>query len=202
MAQSIASLGKTSDHQLSLNIKSVGLTNEQLHRLCSDNPELKFEVTAEGELIVMSPTGSKTGIRNSKLTTRLLNWAETDGTGVCFDSSTLFALPNGAKRSPDASWIHLDRWNALSENEQEDFAPICPDFVVELRSKSDRLKPLQKKMAEYIKNGAQLGWLIDPENRRVHIYRPNQDVEILDNPDSLNGETVLPGFVLNLSDIW
>ncbi len=202
MAQSIASLSKTTEHRLSLNIKSVGLTNKQLHRLCSDNPELKFEVTAEGELLVMSPTGSKTGIRNSKLTARLSIWAEQDGTGVCFDSSTLFVLPNKAKRSPDVSWIRLERWNALTEKEQEDFAPICPDFVVELRSASDRVTTLQKKMVEYMKNGAQLGWLIDPKNKRVYIYRPNQEVEVIDNPERVSGEAVLPGFVLQLTEIW
>ena len=150
----------------------------------------------------MPPTGSWTGHRNTKLTQRLANWADKDGTGIVFDSSTLFKLPNGAKRSPDASWIRRERYDQLTEEEKEGFSPICPDFVIELRSRTDRLTTLQEKMAEYIENGAQLGWLIDPINKRVFIYRPEQPIECLDQPESLSGESVLIGFTLNLREIW
>src|SRR5262249_22716107 len=148
------------------------------------------------ELVIMPPTGSKTGWRNSKITYRLTAWAESDGNGLAFDSSTLFTLPNGAKRSPDASWVRRERWEALTEDQQEGFAPLCPDFVVELRSPSDRLSDLQEKMQEYIDNGICLGWLIDPLEKRVHIYRPGHSIETLNNPVTLNGDPVLPGFVL------
>jgi Uma2 family endonuclease len=187
---------------LTLNVKSVGLTDDQFFMLWRDNPELRLELTAEKELIIMPPSGSKTGWRNSRLNYRLVRWSDTDGTGITFDSSTGFTLPNGAKRSPDAAWVRRDRWEALSEEEQEEFAPLCPDFVIELRSPRDRLSTLQSKMAEYIENGAQLGWLIDPRNKRVHIYRPGRPVEVLESPDSVEGGPVLPGFVMNLVDIW
>lgn len=187
---------------LELNVKSVGLTDEQFYLLCRDNPDLRFELTAQKALIIMPPTGSRTGWRNSKLTHRLANWAEADGTGLTFDSSTGFTLPNGAKPSPDAAWVRRERWEALSDDEQDGFAPLCPDFAIELRSPRDSLSTLQIKLSEYIENGAQLGWLIDPGNRRVYIYRPGQPVEGLENPDSIEGSPVLPGFVLNLADIW
>jgi len=164
-------------------------------------PELRMELTQEGELIVMAPTKTKTGSRNVKLSARLENWAEQTGSGETFDSSTIFTLPDGALRSPDASWIEKSQWEALTEDEQEDFALICPDFVAELRSSSDRLSAVQKKMQEWITNGARLGWLIDPRSRRVEIYRPGQEVEILDNPTSVSGEPVLPGFTLDLKGI-
>jgi Uma2 family endonuclease len=187
---------------LTLSVKSVRLTDKQFFLLCRDNPELRLELTAGKELIIMPPTGPKTGWRNSKLTQRLANWAEADGTGLTFDSSTGFTLPNGAKRSPDAAWVRRERWEALSEEEQEEFAPLCPDFVIELRSPRDSLATLQSKMSEYIENGAKLGWLIDPRNKRVYIYRPGQPAEVLESPNSLDGESVLPGFVMNLVDIW
>jgi Uma2 family endonuclease len=129
-------------------------------------------------------------------------WTENDSSGVCFDSSAIFALPNGARRSPDASWLRLEKWDRLSERQQVSFAPICPDFVVELRSPSDPLPVLLDKMSEYIANGASLGWLIDPFKRQVYVYEPNQEVVILDNPDTVSGEPVLPGFKLNLSSVW
>ncbi len=185
-----------------INVQAVQLTDEQFMLLCRENPELRLEMTAQHELVIMPPTGSKTGWRNSKLTQRLANWAETDGTGLVFDSSTGFRLPNGAKRSPDVSWLRRARWEALTEAQQNGFAPLCPDFVVELRSQQDQLSVLQEKMQEYLATGAQLGWLIDPLEKRVHIYRSKQTVEIRNDPASLDGEVVLPGFVLDVRELW
>ncbi|MEH1785102.1 Uma2 family endonuclease [Nostoc sp.] len=179
----------------------IDLTDDQFFQMCQQNRDYRFERTASGELLIMSPTGSDTGRRNVKITTQLDIWNSDTNLGEVFDSSTGFILPNGAERSPDASWIKIERWNALTPEQQEKFAPICPDFVVELRSPSDSLKDLQEKMQEYIENGAQLGWLIDRKNKRVEIYRPGEDVEILNNPTSLSGENVLPGFALNLQQI-
>ena len=185
-----------------INVQAVQLTDEQFALLCQENPELRLELTAQSELVIMPPTGSKTGWRNSKLTQRLANWAETDGTGLVFDSSTGFRLPNGAKRSLDGAWLRRARWEALTEAQQNGFAPLCPDFVVELRSQQNRLATLQEKMQEYLATGAQLGWLIDPLEKRVHIYRPKQAVEIRDDPASLAGEAILPGFVLDVRELW
>ncbi len=176
-------------------------TDEEFAEFCAQNPELRIEMNSEGEMIIMPPVVSEGGRRNFLLTARFGAWVETDGTGVGFDSSTGFTLPNGAKRSPDASWILLARWNAVSDEQKEEFAPICPDFVVELRSKSDRLKTLQSKMEEYLANGAQLGWLIDPLEKKVHIYRRDNPVEILDNPAEISGEPLLTGFTLKLKSI-
>jgi Uma2 family endonuclease len=187
---------------LSVNLQSIHLTDEQFYRLCEDNPELRLELTAEGELIVMSPTGSKTGLRNSRLTTQLGEWARKHGNGVAFDSSTGFSLPNGSKRSPDASWLSRERWDALTAEEQEGFAPVCPDFVVELRSPRDSVDALKKKMSEYIDNGASLGWLVDPIEKRVHVFRPGERVQCLESPSRLEGDPILSGFVLDLDDIW
>ncbi|MBN3949908.1 MAG: Uma2 family endonuclease [Nostoc sp. NMS7] len=179
----------------------IDLTDEQFFQMCQKNRDYRFERTASGELLIMPPTGSDTGRRNVKISTQLDIWNSESNLGEVFDSSTGFTLPNGAERSPDASWITIERWNTLTPEEQEKFAPICPDFVVELRSRSDSLKELQEKMQEYIENGTQLGWLIDRKNKRVEIYRPGKDVEILENPASLSGENVLPGFVLDLQQI-
>lgn len=188
---------------LTINFQSINLTDEQFAQLCRDNRDLRFEMTAQGELIVMPPTGSKTGWRNGKINQRLANWADADGRGLCFDSSTGFILPDGAKRSPDAAWVRRERWEALSEKEQEGFAPLCPDFVVELRSSADPLGDLQGKMLEYIENGARLGWLIDPQSKRVYVYHPQQQAaECLENPEEVSGETVLPGFALNVRELW
>lgn len=176
-------------------------TAKEFADLAAAYPELRMELTKEGELILMQATFSKTGMLNFKLIVRFGEWSESNGLGFGFDSSTVFTLPNGAKRSPDLSWIEASRWNALTQAEQEDFSLICPDFVAELRSKTDRLSAVQKKMREYMDNGARLGWLIDPQSRRVEIYRPGQDVEILDDPASVSGEPVLPGFMLDLSGI-
>jgi Uma2 family endonuclease len=150
----------------------------------------------------MPGTGGQTGARNAILTSQLVVWARKDGTGISFDSSTMFALPNGARRSPDGSWVQREKWDSLTERQQETFAPICPDFVVELRSPSDRLSEVRAKMDEYMENGASLGWLIDPFEFRVYVYRPEHEVVILENPDTVSGEPLLPGFTLNLTELW
>ena len=181
-------------------IKSMDI--EQFYEFCQANRDLRIERTASGEVIITPPAFSDTGNRNIKIAQQLTNWADYDGTGETFDSSAGFTLPNGATRSPDASWIKLERWNALSEEQQASFAPICPDFVIELRSKSDTLRNLQDKMQEYIDNGTLLGFLIDCKIRKVHIYRPNQEPEILDNPEVVSAAPELPGFILRMATIW
>jgi Uma2 family endonuclease len=178
------------------------VSDEEFAELCRLNPELQFERTSEGELVIMAPTGGKTGRRNAKLMMAFGLWAERDGTGQSFDSSTLFSLPNSARRSPDLSWVRNKRWNALTAQEQDEFPPLCPDFVVELRSRTDRLTTQQEKMEEYIANGAQLGWLIDPLERKVHIYRADAGTEILDDPQTVSGEPLLKGFVLDVQSLW
>ncbi|MEZ2239422.1 Uma2 family endonuclease [Microcoleus sp.] len=178
------------------------VTDEQFQQIAAVNRDLRLERTATGELIVMAPTGSETGNRNQDMSGQLWLWNRQTKLGVVFDSSSGFKLPNGADRSPDASWVKLERWQTLTLKEREGFAPLCPDFVVELRSKSDNMEPLREKMREYIANGAILGWLIDRKNQKVEIYRQNQDVEILDSPSTLSGEDVLPRFVLDLTDVW
>lgn len=178
------------------------MSEREFYEFCQLNKELRIELTGEGDLVIMPPTGGKTGRRNSKLTRRLTAWAEEDGTGQPFDSSTGFTLPNGAKRSPDFAWITNERWDALTESEQEEFPPLCPDFVVELRSRTDALAPLQKKMKEYIENGARLGWLLDPTRKKVYVYRPRAAVEILDDPKVVSGEPILRGFTLDVRAIW
>ncbi|BAC89307.1 Uma2 family endonuclease [Gloeobacter violaceus] len=183
-------------------MQSVDLSDEQYFQLCQANRDLRFERSAKGELIIMPPAGSNSSHRNIKLSQQLANWSDTNGLGIEFDSSGGFKLPNGADRSPDASWVRRERWEALTPEEQDRFAPVCPDFVAELRFKTDSLKELRLKMQEYIDNGALLGWLLDPQTRKVEIYRPGLPVEVLDNPERLSGEPVLPGFVLNLAAIW
>ena len=182
--------------------QSFKVTHEQFQQIAAVNRDLRLERTATGELIVMPPTGSETGNRNLDISGQLWLWNRQTKLGVAFDSSSGFKLPNGADRSPDASWVKLERWQTLTPKQQEGFAPLCPDFVVELRSKSDNMEPLREKMREYITNGSRLGWLIDRKNQKVEIYRQNQDVEILDHPRTLSGEEVLPGFVLDLTDVW
>ncbi len=179
----------------------IHLTDEQFYQLCQTNPEVKFERTAKGELIVMPPTGGETGKKSGSIFGELWLWNRQQKLGVAFDSSTGFKLPNGADRSPDAAWVRLERWEALTPEQRQKFPPLAPDFVVELRSASDDLKPLQEKMQEYRDNGVRLGWLIDPQNQRVEIYRSGREVEVLQSPASLSGEDVLPGFVLDLSGI-
>src|SRR2546421_7138231 len=178
------------------------LSQEEFYEFCRANSEWRIEQTAEGDLIIMPPTGGKTGIRNFKLIGQFAIWVEADGTGKGFDSSTIFVLPNGAQRSPDLAWVRNERWQALTEEQQEKFPPLCPDFVVELRSRTDKLKTLQAKLQEYVDNGVQLGWLLDPVERRVHVYRPGAAVEILNNPQSVSGEPVLPGFALDAQSLW
>lgn len=188
---------------LTISLSSViHLTDEQFFQLCQANRDLRLERSTTGDLIVMSPAGSETGNRNGRLTQQLFNWADDDGTGIAFDSSTGFKLPNGADRSPDAAWIQQDRWNALTREQQQRFAPICPDFVIELMSPSDNLAIVQAKMQEYQDNGVRLGWLINRAARAVEVYRLGQVAEMLMNPDTLSGEDVLPGFVLDLDRIW
>ena len=178
------------------------LTDEQFFDLCQINRELRIERTSQGDLLIMPPVGGDTGRRNAGLIALLTSWSWEENTGVTFDSSTGFALPNGAIRSPDAAWVIRSRLEALSDEQKASFLPLCPDFVVELRSPSDSLTGLQAKMQEYIDNGAQLGWLLDPQNRDVYVYRPNQPVEHLENVTSLSGAPVLGGFVLSLQRIW
>jgi Uma2 family endonuclease len=178
------------------------VTPEQFEHLCQNYSELRLELTSIGELIVMPPTGMLTGTRNSNLTYQLEAWARKDATGVCFSSNTEFTLPNNAIRSPDASWIRREKWDSLSQQEKERFAPICPDFVVELRSPNDTLPFLLNKMSEYRVNGASLGWLIDPGTRRVYVYRPYEEVVVLENPETVSGEPLLPGFTLDVTELW
>ena len=188
---------------LTVSLKSViDMTDDQFFQLCQNNRELRFERNANGELIIMSPAGGETGNRNGRLNQQLFNWTDADGTGIAFDSSTGFKLPNGADRSPDASWIKLERWDALTDEEKRKFPPICPDFVIELLSPSDSLKTTQEKMKEYMDNGVRLGILINRKSRQVEIYRPGKEVEVLDSPATVSGEDVLKGFVLNLGMIW
>jgi len=176
------------------------LTDRVFGKLCAANPELKLERTAREELVVV-PTGSETAMRNAGVTAQLVYWAEVDGRGVAFDSSAGFTLPNGAIRSPDSSWITRDRWRALPREQRDQFAPLCPDFVVELRSDADRKAKLRKKMREYINQGTRLGWMIDLVDGKVEIYRPGRPVEVLEQPTTLSGEDVLPGFVLEMKGI-
>ena len=181
---------------------NIDLTDEQFFQLCQNNRDLRFERTATGELIIIPPTGSETSDRNADLTYQLRAWSRQNQLGKSFDSSGGFKLPNAAERSPDASWVKMERWNALTQAEKERFAPLCPDFVVELMSPSDSAEKTRAKMREYIDNGARLGWLINRQQQQVEIYRPNQEVEILASPQTLSGEDILPGFVLDLSQIW
>ncbi len=188
---------------LTLNLHSaIELTDERFEQICHSNRDLRFERTSTGELVVMSPAGSDTGRQNSGLNGQLWLWNRQFHLGVIFDSSAGFTLPNGAIRSPDASWIKQERWDTLNASQKRKFAPICPDFVVELCSPSDRLTDVQSKMQEYLTNGTRLGWLIAPESQHVEIYRQNQTVEVKSAPTTLSGEDVLPGFELDLQDIW
>jgi Uma2 family endonuclease len=191
---------------LTLNIPTaVGITDEQFYQLSIANEEWRIELTAEGELIIMTPTGGESGIRNADMNLDLGSWNRQTKLGKVFDSSTVFRLPNGGKRSPDASWVIRERWEALSLEEKRKFPPLCPDFVMELRSQTDSLEKLRLKMLDYRANGCRLGWLIDPQSPLVDIYRLDQDVETInfsfDQPPTLSGEDVLPGFLLDLTPI-
>ncbi|MBZ8183000.1 Uma2 family endonuclease [Oscillatoria salina] len=181
---------------------TLKLTHERFEQLAAANRDLRLELTANGELIIMPPTGGNTGRRNSKLTYQLEAWNRRNLLGEVFDSSTVFQLPNGAERSPDVAWITQARWSALTAEEQDTFPPLCPDFIIELRSKTDSLKKLQEKMQEYMDNGCRLGWLINPQQREVEIYRPQQNKEVLVSPTNISSEDILPGFKLDLQQIF
>ncbi len=197
---------KSEQIPLSIDLSSItsmsNLSDRQFYEFCCTNPDLRIERNATGEIIVMPPAFSDTGNRNGRIFGQLFVWSEANGTGEVFDSSSGFTLPNGATRSPDAAWILSDRWNALQPEQQASFAPITPDFVVELRSSNDTLVSLKEKMEEYIANGVCLGLLIDRQNRQVHIYRPNQSPEILENPESVSCEPEMSGFALKMARIW
>jgi len=175
---------------------------DEFWSLCRQNPGLQVELSSEGDLVFMSPTGGRTGNRNATILRQLGDWADQNGAGLIFDSSTLFRLPNGAVRSPDAAWVRFDRWNELTEIEQDEPTPFAPDFVIELMSPSDRLPDADRKLQEFAANGVRLGWLIDPKSRQVRIYRPSQAVTLLQAPTEVIGDPELPGFVLSLSRIF
>lgn len=187
--------------ELDLQPADLELSDEQFYHLCQGNRDLRLERTATGKLIIMPPTRWGTGNRNLRLGQRLGNWADEDGTGMVFDSSTGFRLPNGAIRSPDVTWVRQARLTALNPDPNQ-FLPLCPDFVIELRSANDSLSSLQIKMQEYLAQGLQLGWLINPQDQQVEIYRPEQEVEVLQTPEFLSGETVLPNLCLSLAGIF
>jgi len=177
----------------------IHLTHEQFYKLCLANRDVTMERSPKGELIIVTPVGGEGGIQEASLIVKVGVWNEQTGLGVVFSSSTIFNLPSGGDRSPDVAWVKRNRWESLSQTEREKFPPICPDFVIELRSRTDRLTPVQEKMQEYLQSGLRLGWLINPQDRQVEIYRPNQPVETLTYPVTLSGEDVLPGFSLPIS---
>jgi len=187
---------------LPVDLSTLKLTDEQFYQLCVTNPEQPLELTAQGVLIVMPPVGGESGKREFRLSGQLFTWNEASELGEAFSSSTIFKLPLGSKRSPDVAWIERSRWDAIAAEEQEKFPPIAPDFVIELRSRTDNLSDLQEKMAEYQANGVRLGWLINPQQQQVEIYRLGQAVEVIQSPLTLSGENVLPGFTLDLRKIW
>ena len=178
------------------------MDDHEFFEFCQRYRDWRIERTAEGEVVLMPPTGGETGGINFSLAGRFSAWVEADGTGLGFDSSTGFRLPNGAARSPDLAWVRRGRWERLTDQERKEFPPLCPDFVVELRSASDTVSALREKMEEYIANGAQLGWLIDPIERKVYIYQPSAEVRCLTDPKEVSGEPTLPGFVLDLARVW
>jgi Uma2 family endonuclease len=182
-----------------LNLESVNLTDEQFYHLCQVNETWKLERNQKGELLIMPPVGGNSGKQEANLILKVGIWNEQNQLGEIFSSSTIFRLPNGGNRSPDVAWVKRERWEALSEEDQEKFPPLCPDFVIELRSHTDSLTSLQEKMCEYLASGLRLGWLINPQQQQVEIYRLDCDVEIINLPATLSGEDVLPGFVLNLT---
>lgn len=188
---------------VTLNLKPIfQMTDDQFYQLCRSNPDVKFERNAKGEIIIMSPTGGETGVRNSEINADFVIWNRQTKLGVVLDSSTCFKFPNNAVRSPDISWIKKERWEALTPEARIKFPPIAPDFVLELMSPTDSLKETQAKMQEYMENEVKLGWLIEPETGRVEIYRQGKDVEVLTSPSSLSGENILPGFIFKPSQYW
>ena len=185
-----------------LDFQSIELTDEQFYQLCINNRDLRIERNANGDLVIMPPTGGETGNKNAGIIAQLWLWNNRDRLGKVFDSSTGFILSNGANRSPDASWIPVAKWDGLTNLQKQRFLPLCPDFAIELLSPSDNLIKTQEKMQEYLDNGMVLGWLINPSQQQVEIYRQGKQVEVLNAPNSLSGESVLPGFVLDLQPIW
>ncbi|MBW4464492.1 MAG: Uma2 family endonuclease [Pegethrix bostrychoides GSE-TBD4-15B] len=178
----------------------IKLSDDAFYELCQQNHDLRFERTAQGELLIMAPVGGEGSSREASAIAQLWSWNKQAKLGVVFSSSGGFKLPNGADRSPDAAWIAQARWDALTPEQRRKFPPIAPDFVIEIRSASDDLKPLQAKMQEYLENGVRLGWLINPQDRQVELYRLGQETEVLQSPSSLSGESLLPGFRLELDD--
>ena len=194
---------QTSQAYITLRLKpAIKMTDDEFFALCQLNRDLRLERNAEGDIKVMPPTGGETGNRNAEITGQLVIWTKQDGIGAAFDSSTGFKLPNGADRSPDAAWVQKSRLAVLTQEEKEKFLPLCPDFVIELLSPSDELEEVKAKMDEYIENGARLGWLLEPRSRRVYVYRPGESVIMIENTGQISGEPELPGFVLNLREIW
>lgn len=189
---------------LLLDVHSITLrvTHEEFEKLCQDNPERSLELTANGELIIMPPVGGESGNSELELGGELFVWNRQTRLGKIFSSSTVFVLPNGAERSPDAAWVELSRWEALTPEQRKKFPPLAPDFVIELRSATDRLPPLREKMEEYRANGVCLGLLIDPQKKQVEIYRPGQEPCVLESPTSIDCTEVMPGFILSMSEIW
>ncbi|KAI9134771.1 Uma2 family endonuclease [Acaryochloris sp. CCMEE 5410] len=183
---------------LTINASKAALTEAQFYNICRQNEGLRFEMTAQGDLIVMPPVGGLSGSRESDLNADVQIWNRRTGLGQVFSSSTVFQLPNGAKRSPDVAWVEQSRWDTLSREAQEKFPPLAPDFVIELRSRTDDLAVLQAKMQEYVENGVRLGWLINPQDQQVEIYQPGKDKEMTSLPTQLSGEEILPGFTLDL----
>jgi Uma2 family endonuclease len=206
MATVVRKRGATADtYELPLVVRVrpvLDLSEDQFFALCQLNRDLRIERNERGELLIMPPTGGDTGEQNAEITMQLKVWSNRDGTGAAFDSSTGFRLPNTAVRSPDAAWMRRSRLDQIPREQRRKFIPACPDFVIELRSPSDTLGTVQSKMREYLDNGAQLGWLLDPDPRHVYIYRPDAPVEHLENPDTVPGDPVLPGFILDLREVW
>ena len=192
----------TLPYRLALNIRALEMTEDQFLQLCSDNGDLRLELTANRELIIMPPNGLESGWQEGEAYLQVANWAKQDGTGRAFGPNAGYTLPNGAVRAPDASWMPLSRWESLSRDDQTKFGHTFPDFAIELRSPSDSLSDVQDKMTEYLENGVLLGFLLDSRQRRVYVYRPGQDVEVLEEPEIVYGDPVLPGFVLDLTAIW
>ena len=192
----------TLPYRLALNIRALEMTEDQFLQLCSDNGDLRMELTANRELIIMPPNGLEGSSQELEVSSQVLIWAKQDGTGRAFGSNAGYTLPNGAVRAPAASWMPLSRWESLSRDDQTKFGHTFPDFAIELRSPSDSLSDVQDKMTEYLENGVLLGFLLDPRQRRVYVYRPGQDVEVLEEPETVSGDPVLPGFVLDLTAIW
>ncbi|HEY9626533.1 MAG TPA: Uma2 family endonuclease [Coleofasciculaceae cyanobacterium] len=180
----------------------IDMQDDQFYELCRTNPDIKFERNSRGDLVIMSPTGGETGNRNIEVSVDFGNWNRQAKLGKLFDSSTGFKLPGGGTRSPDIAWVRQDRWDALTAEQKEKFPPIAPDFILELMSPSDSLSDLQAKMREYLDSGVRLGWLIDRLSRQVEIYRQGEAVETVENPVTLSGEAVLPGFELEMAIVW